>query len=231
MVSEREGSHLTGFVGLTPSPRRVPNRQFTPPKGRLLPSLNGQSTARQPPDRLRRTVELRPSPRRSTRHLRPAAASGTVQNLSAWAIRWVSNFGSTRTGQSPIGARSADSSAAVAVSTRSPQRTGMHSPSSIAIHRRAWVTVAPRSRRAAVGASEIPATRPLHTARKWRIWSGVRSSITAALPTGRAGERPGCPPPATPRQHGPPRPSSRPPHRPPGQRGCRARWCSRCRPR
>ncbi|MFT5685891.1 MAG: hypothetical protein ACI8RZ_006846, partial [Myxococcota bacterium] len=29
MVSEREGSHLTGFVGLTPSPRRVTNRQFT----------------------------------------------------------------------------------------------------------------------------------------------------------------------------------------------------------
>ncbi|MFT5684867.1 MAG: hypothetical protein ACI8RZ_005812, partial [Myxococcota bacterium] len=47
-----EGSHLTGFVGLTPSPCLSPNRQFTPPKGRLLPSLNGKSI-RQPPDRLR----------------------------------------------------------------------------------------------------------------------------------------------------------------------------------
>ncbi|MFT5681545.1 MAG: hypothetical protein ACI8RZ_002451, partial [Myxococcota bacterium] len=57
-----EGSHLTGFVGLTPSPCLSPNRQFTPPKGRLLPSLSGQSTARQPPDRLRmNSARLRPA--------------------------------------------------------------------------------------------------------------------------------------------------------------------------
>ncbi|MFT5686867.1 MAG: hypothetical protein ACI8RZ_007824, partial [Myxococcota bacterium] len=36
MVSEREGSHLTGFVGLTPSPRRV-TQGSSPVCDRLLP--------------------------------------------------------------------------------------------------------------------------------------------------------------------------------------------------